>query len=553
MPLTAAVVLGTMFWLATGPQPVHRVTGTKASGPVLSTSAPEGPGPAAGSDVSLGVGTHPSSTPITFTDPVDPEPAELSRYYGKPVAWKPCADDEQFDCGLVRVPVDYRRPAGATTTIALRRLPASDPARRLGSLFVNPGGPGGSGLDFASDAPDFFSDAVRDRYDVVGFDPRGMGESDPVDCLSDADLDEMYGADPTPDTAAERRAWLRDPAERNARCLARGGALAANMGTEAVARDLDVLRSAVGDERLNYYGISYGTMIGALYADFFTSRVGYMVLDSAVLPDALAEKTPTQDEVDDAARSWAYDFDQMFDEFVTDCGSSVTCPLGADNGVVSANLVALLDRLERTPLPTGIDSLPRLTEGWAVTALGFGLRDHDAWPDLVDALDSAVNDGDGEGLAWLAMGFVERDDDGSYASATFSRSHLLVTCADWPATPWDSVVPSRSVLANHPLWAHVEPPSPAQCAGWTGQKRQTLLVGADVATPVLVIGNDIDRTTPIEDTEALASEIVRSRYVRVDAEGHGAYDSGNACAALVVDEYLTEAQAPEDDYYCTKS
>jgi len=551
--LTAVAVLGAMFWLATGPQPTRHGTGAGASGAVASTSAADGPGPAPGSDVSLGVGTHPSSTPIAFTGPVDAEPAALAAFYGRPVAWSSCTDDGRFDCGSVRVPVDYGKPTGATTSIALRRLPAADPARRIGSLFINPGGPGGSGLDFASDAPDFFSDAVRDRYDVVGFDPRGMGESDAVDCLTDADLDVMYGADPTPETAAERRVRQQGPAQRNARCLARGGALAANMGTEAVARDLDVLRSAVGDERLNYYGISYGTMIGAVYADFFTSRVGYMVLDSAVLPDALAEQTPTQDQVDDAARSSASDFDQMVDDFVTDCGSSVDCPLGADTGVVSDRLVRFLDRLDSTPLPTDIPSLPRLTEGWAVTALGFGLREHDSWPDLVDALDTAMTDGDGTDLARFAMGFVERDEDGSYASATFSRSHLLVTCADWPVSPWDSAVPSRSVLANHPLWARVEPPAPAQCAGWTGQQRRTLLVGADVATPVLVIGNDVDHVTPIEDTEALAGEIVRSRFVRVDAEGHGAYDSGNDCAARVVDEYLTEAKAPEDDYYCTAS
>jgi pimeloyl-ACP methyl ester carboxylesterase len=549
-----------MFWSATGPQPPKPAPkapsqahpATSAS----STSRPagaDGPGPAAGSDVSLGVGTHPTSTPISFSGPVDPDPAELAAFYGKAVSWRPCPDDEQFDCGTVRVPVDYRKPAGATTTIALRRLPAGDPARRIGSLFINPGGPGGSGIDFVRAAPDVFGGAVRERYDVVGFDPRGMGESDAVDCLSDADLDAMYGSDPTPDTKAERRAWRRAPAERNARCLARGGALAANMGTEAVARDLDVLRSAVGDERLNYYGVSYGTMIGAMYADFFTSRVGYMVLDSAVLPDALAEEAPTQDQVDDAARSWAHDFDQLVDDFVTDCGSSIACPLGADREAVSARLVRFLDRLDRAPLPTDIDSLPHLTEGWAVTALEFGLRDKDSWPELVDALDSALNDHDGTDLAWLAMDEVERDEDGSYPSASISRSHLLVWCADWPVTPWDSVLPSRSVLANHPLWARVEPATPARCAGWTGQKRETILVGAEVATPVLVIGNDVDRTTPIEDTEALAGEIVRSRFVRVEAEGHGAYDSGNECAARVVDEYLTEAKAPEDDYYCTAS
>ena len=249
---------------------------------------------------------RPSTTPIVFTGPVEPEATELVAFYGRRVRWQACDDDETYDCGTVKVPVDYARPHGATTAVALRRLEASGPGARIGSFFINPGGPGGSGIDFAREAPYVFGDAVRARYDIIGFDPRGMGESDPVGCLSDTELDAMYAADPTPDTADERAAARRAPAERNRRCLARGRALAARMGTEFVARDLDILRSAVGDERLNYYGVSYGTMLGAMYADFFTSRVGLMVLDSAVLPDALAEDVPSQQDVDASARSWAY-------------------------------------------------------------------------------------------------------------------------------------------------------------------------------------------------------------------------------------------------------
>lgn len=490
----------------------------------------------------------PRTTPITFTGPVDPEPAELSAFYGRTVAWAECPDDDLYDCGTVRVPVDYTKPAGATTTIALRRLPASLPAQRIGSLFINPGGPGGSGVDFADEAPYVFGDVVRERYDVIGFDPRGMGESDPVGCLTDAELDAMYAADPTPDTAAEKEAARRAPAERNRRCLARGGALAAHMGTESVARDLDILRSAVGDERLNYYGVSYGTMIGAVYADFFTSRVGHMVLDSGVLPDALAEEAPSREEVDAAARSWADDFDDVVDDFATKCGAD--CPLGSDTEAVVKTLVGFLDRLDATPLPTGIDTLPTLTEGWARTAIDEGLRDPESWSDLVEALDLAVNQHDGEMLAWLAMGMVERTEDGTYPTTTFGRTHLLVTCSDWPTSPWDSAVPSADVLANHPLWARVQPARPDPCTGWTGTMRETLLVGAEVPTPVLVIGNDGDLTTPIEDTEALAGEIVRSRFVTVEADGHGAYGKGNDCADRVVDDYLARHLAPENGYVC---
>ncbi len=552
-PFVSLAILAGLLLLAAAP-----LTGPAdeaSAGPTTSRDASDGPDRSDGSDGSDGESgesgdEQPQRTPIVFTGPVDPDPAELAGFYGKRVAWHECEDDDLYDCGTVTVPVDYAEPRGATTRIALRRLEASIPAQRIGSLFINPGGPGGSGIDFVDDAPYVFGDAVRERYDVIGFDPRGMGESDPVDCVSDADLDAMYGADPTPDTAAEREAARRAPVDRVRRCLARGGALAAHMGTESVARDLDVLRSAVGDERLNYYGVSYGTMIGALYADFFTSRVGLMVLDSAVLPDALAEEEPSREHVDAAARGWATDFDDVVDDFAGECGDVTDCPLGADTKAVVATLVDFLDRLDRRPVETGIDSLPALTEGWASMAIDEGLRDRESWPDLTEALDLAINEDDGEALASFAMGMVERDEDGSYPQANFGRTHLLVTCADWPTSPWDSVVPSKDVLDNHPLWARVQPPRPDPCSGWTGALRQTLLVGADVPTPVLVIGNDGDRTTPIEDTEALAGEIVRSRFVTVEAEGHGAYGQGNECADGIVDDYLARRLAPENDFVC---
>jgi pimeloyl-ACP methyl ester carboxylesterase len=547
-PLISLAVLACLLLLAAAP-----VTGPNGEGVSASGSSRNSSGPNRSDEGGSGEAARPETTTIDFRGPVDPEPAALAAFYGKPVAWRTCrdaADDDGFDCGAVTVPVDYRKPTGLTTTIALKRLKASSPERRIGALFINPGGPGASGIDFADEAPDFFGDAVRDRYDVIGFDPRGMGASDPVACLTDAELDRMYAADPTPDTAAEKAAARTAAAERNRRCLARGGTLAANMGTEAVARDLDIMRSAVGDERLNYYGVSYGTMIGAIYADFFTSRVGLMVLDSAVLPDAVTEEAPSQEDVDDAADGWASDFEDLVADFADDCGSSVDCPLGSDAEAVSNKLVAFLDRLDAHPLETGYDSLPRLTEGWASTAIGLGLQQPDSWPDLVDALDLAVNEDDGADLAWFAMRITERDEDGSYAPTTFGRSHLLVTCADWPPTPWNRVVPSRDVLEAHPLWARVEPPTGDPCDGWTGASRETLLVGAEVATPVLVIGNDGDLTTPIENTEGLAREIVRSRLVTVEADGHGAYGNDNDCADGIVEDYLARHLAPQDHFVC---
>jgi pimeloyl-ACP methyl ester carboxylesterase len=188
-----------------------------------------------------------------------------------------------------------------------------------------------------------------------------------------------------------------------------------------------------------------------------------------------------------------------------------------------------------------------------VTAIREGLRDPSAWTYLVDALDMAMHDDDASDLAWFAMIATDRDEDGTYAATSFGRSHLPISCADWPRSPWETAVPSADVLANHPLWARVEPFVPAECESWTGKERETLLVGAEPVTPVLVIGNEGDGVTPIEGTEMLAAAIIRSRFVRVEEDGHGAYAGDNDCANEVVDAYLARAIAPEPGKVCGAS
>jgi pimeloyl-ACP methyl ester carboxylesterase len=319
------------------------------------------------------------------------------------------------------------------------------------------------------------------------------------------------------------------------------------MGTESVARDLDILREAVGDERLNYVGVSYGTFIGAMYADFFTSRVGYMVLDSGIAGDGLDTPDVTQADYDAQARDEGRELDEAVADFAESCGSE--CSLGADGAAVSAAIVHLLDGLERRPLPTELESLPRLTEGWGAEAVRAGLEDSSAWPYLVEALESAGH-GDGSDLAWLAMADVGREEDGSYPGASFGKNHLPVTCADWPPTKWSAMEPSPQVLREFPLLGRLSPRSGDPCAAWPGPRRQNLLVGAELATPVVVIGNEHDPVTSIDGTEYLASMLLRSRLVRVDAYGHGAYGSGNACADRIVGAYLVSGTAPEDDTRC---
>ncbi|EWT03606.1 alpha/beta hydrolase [Intrasporangium oryzae NRRL B-24470] len=499
------------------------------------------------SDTGAGV-EFPSS--VVLEAPTSTVPAELARFYGAKIAWAPCPGSKRDRCGSVRVPVDYAHPDGATVRIALRKVPATKPSMRKGTLFINPGGPGASGIEFARHASSFFSTRVRDVWDVVGFDPRGIGESGGFPCLRTKDLDAMYAADPTPDTAAERAALLKGRTDRVEGCLRRGGELARNMGTENVARDLDILRDAVGDTHLNYVGISYGTLLGALYGKRFPDRIGLMVIDSAVNPDVFAAAGATQQQVDDWASSDADGVDQTFDEFFDHCAKSGDCPLGSDRTTAARRLVSFLDGLDRHPLPSDAMGIPRLTEGWAVTALGAVLQFPDSYDDMEGALSSAIDEGDGTGLVWMAMNTVDRADDGTYGG--YEVSHLAVRCADWPYDPTEDMQPSRSVLDKHPLYAHLAGSWADSCKGWKGTVRSDLVVLVDAKTPVLVIGNLDDPTTPIFGTRRMARAIQNSALVTVDAQGHGAYSAGNHCIDRVVDDYLVDDLVPAPSTICAK-
>lgn len=518
------------------------------TGSVDAPDGPTAPGGAAAAASADPSGQVDRASAIRFTTATGRNPAELRAFYGQHPDWTACGHGTD-QCASVRVPVDYAKPGGATVDISVHKVIAIDHEKRRGTLFINPGGPGESGLGFAEAAGSVFGPHVLARYDIVGFDPRGLGESGGFECLTKADLDEQYSADPTPETADEKAALARAASRRAAGCLRRGGELARHMGSESVARDLDIMRDSVGDPRLNYYGVSYGTLIGATYADLFTTRVGLMVLDSAVTPDGDEGKAPTQGEVDDSARHAAYAFDDTFDDFVTDCTDNGSCPVGATKTEAISTLVRFIDRLEKKPLPTDIDSLPTLTEGWAVTAIDGGLREPDSWGNLRDALETALA-GDGTDLAAFAMEVVYRYDDGTYDTPSFGSDSLPITCADWPLSAWDRAMAGANVLSSHPLWARLENYPVPTCTGWTGPVRQNLDVGVLLPTPILVIGNERDPVTPLGDTEAMAGAFPSARFVSVDAEGHGALDNDNQCADQVIEDYLADGIPPDDHFDC---
>ena len=484
---------------------------------------------------------------VVLTTPTTAPPESLLGFYGRPVHWESCSEPSGSDCGEVTVPVDYADPSGETLRIALLKIPAGQPDRRKGTLFINPGGPGASGIEFARRSALTFSREVRDSWDVVGFDPRGVGASGGFECMRDRDLDAMFGEDPTPDGPAEKAALEQARRSRMAGCLERGGPVARSMGSEQVARDLDILRDAVGDAHLNYYGVSYGTLIGALYAKNFTDRIGYMVLDSGFDPDRYAGPT-SQEEIDGEVDAEARDLEADIAGVLDTCVQSGDCPLGDSRRRAQSALISFLDGLDAKPLPSDAQGIPLLTEGWAATALLSAGTYPDASQDLVEALRVAIEDGDGTDLVRQAMDAVERNDDGTYDD--FARLHLPVHCADWGPDPLEEASVSASVLEAHPLWAHLVANVPEGCAGWSGTERAVEHPDVAAATPIVVIGDTDDVVTPFEGTAQLAGVIDDARLVTVEAEDHGAYGMENVCADAAVDDYLVHGLAPDDGTWC---
>jgi pimeloyl-ACP methyl ester carboxylesterase len=555
-PLVSVAVLATLVLLAASPshRPGDATAGDATSAVTSGTPAPGSSSPDPDGAAGAGGGAPPRDR-VELGTPTSMPAQGLDVFYDQAISWRPCddpgdgRDSEDDRCGTVRVPVDYLAPRGETVEIALRKVPAGNAKARKGTLFINPGGPGASGLEFAMEARDFFSDDVREVWDVVGFDPRGIGESGGFACLRGKDLDAMYAADPTPDTKGERTAAESARAARLRGCLVRGGALARNMGSEQVARDLDIMRDAVGDAHLNYYGISYGTLIGALYGAEFPDRIGLMVIDSAVSPDYFASDSASQEDVDGWAAEEAATVEDGLDAFLEDCVEQGECALGDDVDTARTRLLAFLDRLDRTPLPSDAEGIPRLTEGWAVTAINAVLLYPDSWEQVEDALQVALEDGDGTDLVWAAMDSVMREDDGSYVGG-YEASHLPIHCADWPLDATSEMEPSASVLDDHPVYAHLYGVATDSCEGWLGTQRTNLILTVDATSPVLVLANERDLTTPSEGTREMGRGIFGSRFVLVDADGHGVYANGNDCADAIVDDYLARGLAPRNGELC---
>ncbi len=526
LALIAALAITVMQWPR--PSAVNSLPGTSTT----TSTSPATPSASASASASA---PAPASTD---------HPPALDRFYTQTVAWEPCSDSGSHQCATIEVPVDYAKPAGDTFELALRKVPALEPAQRIGSLLINPGGPGASGVQYAQFASLLFSKDVRSVYDIVGFDPRGIAESDAVACLSDTDMDSLFAADPTPDTPAERANLFSAWKGATERCAVSGGERALHMSSTEVARDLDVLRALVGDPKLNYFGVSYGTFLGALYADLFPQRVGRFVLDSAVSPN----QTDLQ--------KLQYDvqgFESSIDAFIDWCIAQDRCALGTDPAAAKDQIADLLDRVDRRPLATSKPGLPTVGEGWIGFAIFMCLYSEETWPTLNKGLAEAIDKGRGDALVSVAFSVVNRSSKGGYSDSSYLHAMIPVRCADWPRTPDTPAFRTQreKLQAAHPLWARLTGELFDNCTSWPGAPRKpsggALGVGAD---PILVIGNLRDPATPIGGTEQLAADLDSATLVTSDSDGHGAYYSGDSCVDGVVDDYLIQGTVPPASKAC---
>ncbi|MFB9909079.1 alpha/beta hydrolase [Allokutzneria oryzae] len=499
---------------------------------------------------------QPQQPHVEQRGPAGVVPAGLERYYSQKLTWEPCdgyaVSAEQraafqrrtVECARLTVPLDYANPAARDITLGLLRRPASEPGGRIGSLVLNPGGPGASGMAAAAG----MVGQVRDndlgrRFDLVGFDPRGIGASQPeIRCLTDAERDELRldtDLDYSPAGVAKTEAEEKDYA---AKCAERTGAdVLANIGTREVAKDLDVMRSALGDEKLTYLGYSYGTRIGTVYAETFPGNVRAMVLDGAVDPD----QSPNDELIAQGAG-----FQKAFDAFSRWCAPRFDCALGGDPSRAAQVFQRLVRPLAEKPVP--VRDGRKLSYGDAVTAVIQTLYAETLWESLNTGLNQ-LSKGSGETLISLADSYNGRGTDGRYSNINDAFS--AVRCVD------DARTTDREVRADverryRQAAPFLDDGSPVigyldACAFWpapvTAQQHRAALPGLP---QLLVVSTTGDPATPYEAGVKLA-RVLRARLLTQDATRHTGFLSGNACLDSAGIAYLVDLRAPAEGARCS--
>ncbi len=488
-------------------------------------------------------GTHPaarSSSNVPVATPSDiPSRVALkspTRLPNPSVAWHPCTGG--FQCGSIRVPLDYEHPRGRHVALPLIRRQASDPEHRIGSLLLDPGGPGASGVEWLRSVWTLFS-GLSQRFDLVAFDPRGVGQSSPLRCLSDSQLDRYFEINPAPTSQRERRRWVVANKRYDHSCIDGDRKFLEHLSTRDTARDMELIRRAVGDDKLTYMGFSYGTFLGEMYASMFPSHVRALALDAVIPPDL----TLTQ-LIIGQTRGFVKDLDDFF-SWCTTNGCSLT-----RYGDPSGAFTHLVNLLQNHPIPATADR--DLTLGEAEYGVAEGLYDADSWPQLAEALTTAI---EGSGSRLLAMfdNYALRDEHGHYANE-FDAYNAII-CTDHPAPSSAArygelagkLKKRFGAFGSFIAWQSLP------CAFWPVRPEALPSgLGSHDLPPILYVGGTNDPATPyVWATQAHAETRGSILLTRV-GDGHTSYGK-STCIHAAVDRYLIDLRLPPRHQRCTGS
>ncbi|MFE4194589.1 alpha/beta hydrolase [Paenarthrobacter sp. NPDC056912] len=483
----------------------------------------------------------PTAKPTT-TSTVDPSiaasaPKGLEKFYSQTVEWSSC--ENGFQCGEVQVPKDYGNPGSGEITLSAIRLPTT--GKKQGSILVNPGGPGGSGVDFVKDAANtHFTQKLRSNYDLVGFDPRGVKRSSPVKCMSDAERDaarEKVFRKNTDEGLAAALAFNKSAAEQ---CAQQTGEVLGHIDTVSAAKDLDVLRAVVNDAKLNYLGFSYGTFLGSTYAALFPDNVGRLVLDGAVDPSISNEELTA---------GQARAFERAIRTYVADCLQQNSCPLSGsvDNGV--QEIRELINAVDQNPQTAKDGRL--VTGNDFVNGIILPLYDNQSWPALTQALDSAFS-GDVSQMMRIADLGADREANGTYSSNS-AFAFQAINCLDYPMVTDTAGMRAEEarLLQDSPTFGAFFAYGGVTCKDWPYKNTRTpASVDYTGSAPIVVVGTTGDPATPLEWAESLRKQLENASLVTWEGEGHTAYGRSNSCVSAAVDNYFVDGKLPQDGLKC---
>jgi pimeloyl-ACP methyl ester carboxylesterase len=433
--------------------------------------------------------------------------------------WSDCGAGAE--CAVVDVPLDYDDPEGPTLSLSVARVPAR--GDRTGALFVNPGGPGGTASDFAADIASVLPDDVTEHFDIVGVDPRGLGTSD-IDC--EGDVTGLYALDYSIDSPADTEALLDVSQDYVDDCERNVGDRLAHLGTADVARDIDAVRAAMGDEQLNYLGYSYGTAIGQMLAELVPERVRAMVLDGVV------ELGPTGVQ---SADDQAVGFERALLAFARDCNRDGCISHGEAIDAIDE----LSARVEKAPIPAE----PRdLGPGELAIGLALPLYQESLWPDLAQAVDDAL-DGDGTGMVALADQYLALADTDIY---------FAVNCLDfaWPDTPEKLLAAGAAAAERSPHFGESIVNDYVRCTMWPAPAEPLPAVTAPGAPPILVVSTTNDPATPYQAGVRTAERLQSGVLLTHRGEGHGVVGGESECVDDAVARYLVDLEPPKDGTTC---